>query len=523
MRAVLWCALFVALVQGQMILTSPEFKTYGDIPEKYCCDVVYRDDYRPSPPLSWDRAPVTARSFILVVDDMDNEGFVQWFVKDIPMNVTSLPSGASEVNMPRGAVELTNSRAFDSYAGPCPDHEAMHTYRFRLFAMPTGQTHIKPITEPEALRAEDIVAQIEEDIVYTAVLIGKYYLGRYRPPTPVDVNTHRNVTIVVGNHTNHTVTRQVPIIRAPGPPPLTTRPVIPGQPIVTRRYVKPSEVLKPAKPIAEPEDHDSCAENPATARCIIQRAEAKFRANATKARLSMQALVDQGVEGFKRDVDLWSCEEEFRRNAGVAVAGNETHRCPLRSRVTDSNCANPMFPRQFVCDKGVHGGYGQSPSLMWKDAPEDTQSFVVMMEEASDLEYLKDYGQIYWLVTDIPASQASIVAGASGHEKQMPPLSVELKNSFGHAGYTAPCPGDHERRVYRLRVFAMPHATTRLFLPGPLRSTDVMKVLQKQALCMSTIEVPFSFKHSPVTEMHRVVGEAKVAANEAMAGEVVQE
>ena len=91
MKGLCLVLLFGAAVQGQMLLSSPEFQAFGSIPGKYGCDVVYRNNYEsPSFPLEWRRVPAKTQSFVLLVDDMSDNGKVHWFVKDIPRDVSSL-------------------------------------------------------------------------------------------------------------------------------------------------------------------------------------------------------------------------------------------------------------------------------------------------------------------------------------------------------------------------------------------------------------------------------------------------
>jgi len=509
MRAVLVLVLCAVAVDAQMRLTSPAFPIYGDIPEQYGCDRTFRDDYRPSPPLEWTRVPVAAKSFVLVMEDVDNDGAIQWLVSNIPHNVTSLPHEASEFNMPPGSVELMNSRGVDSFSGPCPPFNSTHSYRFRLFAMPTAHTHIE-LGDRETTRANDIVEQIQENAVVVAVYAAQFHLGPYTNISSPNPHRYRNMILPGQTFRGINATRNA------------TRPhmVKVDGPLPTHRFVKPSEALKPQRQHNEVTTSRGRGDDPD---CIVDMAERMFHnvsSNSTEGSMHTQALVSESVESFQHEVDLWSCEEEYRRNAGVRVVGNETQRCALRSRVTDSKCDAPQFPRQFVCDTHGSSGFGLSPSLMWKDAPDGTQSFIVMVEESSSLEFVQDYGRVFWLVTDIPASESSIDAGASRKDGVMPPLSVEHRNSFDTVGYTAPCPGDHERRVYRLKVFAMPHATTKLFPRYPLHATEVTQQLQKQALCMSTVELAFSFRSSPATEPRHVSAKAAVVAD--TAGEFVE-
>ena len=292
--------------------------------------------------------------------------------------------------------------------------------------------------------------------------------------------------------------------------------------VAKHRYIKPSEVLRTAKAKAEgvaalPADCEDVKPGEMTiAECVIEKAkvEAEKRAQnvliQAKAKVSTARMVEKRVERFRKDIDTWSCESEYKRREGVRVVHGNSTRCPLRVRVTDADCTDDaMWPRQFVCPSAGAGGgannASMSPSVQWTGMPEGTQSFVVIVEESSPPPFVDDYGKVYWLVSDIPASTTSIVAGASG-SIDMPPLAFELRNSFGKSSYSPPCPGPHEVREYRVRIFSMPHQRTLIKLPRDLRVGTLVGQLQKEALCMATSEMRFSYKKAPVTKPHAVMG-----------------
>jgi hypothetical protein len=106
--------------------------------------------------------------------------------------------------------------------------------------------------------------------------------------------------------------------------------------------------------------------------------------------------------------------------------------------------------------KYAHGGMpsGQNISLpvSWKNAPQGTKSFAVVMY---DIHPIAD-NFIHWSVLNIPASAQGITEGASGHFSDG---SVEVNSYYGvePPRYS----GDH---LYRLAVFALD--TEKLELPA---------------------------------------------------------
>ncbi len=108
------------------------------------------------------------------------------------------------------------------------------------------------------------------------------------------------------------------------------------------------------------------------------------------------------------------------------------------------------IPIQYVMPGA--GGKNISVPLSWKNVPAGTKSFALSMVDPHPVAQ----NWVHWLVINIPANVTSIQEEASG--KKMPPGSIELKNSFGDAGYGGPQPpkgtGDHPYvfTLYALKV-----------------------------------------------------------------------
>ena len=87
------------------------------------------------------------------------------------------------------------------------------------------------------------------------------------------------------------------------------------------------------------------------------------------------------------------------------------------------------------------GGKNLSVPLSWKDAPPGTKSFALSMVDPHPVAQ----NWVHWLVVNIPAGATSLPEGAS--RKKMPAGVIELRNSFGEAGYGGPQPpkgsGEH--------------------------------------------------------------------------------
>jgi Raf kinase inhibitor-like YbhB/YbcL family protein len=83
-------------------------------------------------------------------------------------------------------------------------------------------------------------------------------------------------------------------------------------------------------------------------------------------------------------------------------------------------------------------GKNVSPALLWADAPAHAKSFALTVWDP-DAPFRG--GWWHWVLFDIPASTASLAAGAGSTNYDAAPAgSVEGKTSFGKPGYGGPCP-----------------------------------------------------------------------------------
>ena len=105
----------------------------------------------------------------------------------------------------------------------------------------------------------------------------------------------------------------------------------------------------------------------------------------------------------------------------------------LSDDVRDGDALDPLF----TCD-----GQKVHPGLKWSGEPEGTKSFALTLEDPDAPMGIFTH----WLVVDIPAGVNYLERAG-----KLPASAHELKNSFGGAGYGAPCPpsGTH-RYVFTL-------------------------------------------------------------------------
>jgi Raf kinase inhibitor-like YbhB/YbcL family protein len=143
-----------------LTVATRAFKDGGQIPSKYGCD-----GENVNPPLAVGNVPATARSLVLVFDDIDAPGgsYVHWVVWNIDPATKEIREGTA----PEGAVQGTNGFKKAAYGGPCPPTRP-HKYVFRVYALDSRLT-----LEPGAGKAE-VEKAMEGRILARGQLTGQY-------------------------------------------------------------------------------------------------------------------------------------------------------------------------------------------------------------------------------------------------------------------------------------------------------------------------------------------------------------
>jgi Raf kinase inhibitor-like YbhB/YbcL family protein len=161
-----------AMLQGTptpgFTLTAANFKEGDTLPaENTCAPYNANPNAAPSPMLSWTGAPASARSFVLVEQDMDvpppGGPVVHWLIFNIPSSASSLPAAIPQGSAgPGGSIQGVNSVRSIGYIGSCPPPGAApHHYVFQLFALDNTLTVSSPAVLPDVNTAMQghIVAQ----------------------------------------------------------------------------------------------------------------------------------------------------------------------------------------------------------------------------------------------------------------------------------------------------------------------------------------------------------------------------
>lgn len=143
-------------------LKSSAFTHNGFIPPKYTCNGTGI-----SPPLNWSGAPITTKSFVLIMDDPDAPAgtWDHWILFNIPSDIHMLPENVN--NLPSGTKKGSNSWHRNNYGGPCPP-SGIHRYFFKLYALDVL------LNLSEGATKQEIENAMQKHILATAELMGKY-------------------------------------------------------------------------------------------------------------------------------------------------------------------------------------------------------------------------------------------------------------------------------------------------------------------------------------------------------------
>lgn len=151
---------------------SSAFRHNGEIPRRYTCE---GDDV--SPPLAWNGAPSSAKSFALIIDDPDAPDpkapktvWVHWVVYNLPASMHALADDGSK-RLPGGARTGQNDWKRASYGGPCPPI-GRHRYFHKIYAL---DVELPDLHDPTKAQLE---SAMKGHILAQAELIGTYQKGQ---------------------------------------------------------------------------------------------------------------------------------------------------------------------------------------------------------------------------------------------------------------------------------------------------------------------------------------------------------
>jgi Raf kinase inhibitor-like YbhB/YbcL family protein len=135
--------------------------------------------------------------------------------------------------------------------------------------------------------------------------------------------------------------------------------------------------------------------------------------------------------------------EQTEKSAVPAEPGTETSAGALALQSAAFNDGDAI-PIRYSCD-----GDDISPPLNWAGIPEDTRSFVLIMEDPD----APGGTWVHWVLFNLPAD-TSLIDPGSGTQSDLPEDTRVGLNDWGKAAYGGPCPPNDTHR-YVFTLFAL--------------------------------------------------------------------
>ena len=102
------------------------------------------------------------------------------------------------------------------------------------------------------------------------------------------------------------------------------------------------------------------------------------------------------------------------------------------------------IPVKHTCD-----GNDVSPALSWSDAPKDTKSLALIMDDPD----APSGTFTHWLLYAIPANTQQLPEGVPADEQTN--VGRQGRNGFGRTGYGGPCPPPGRPHRYFFKLYAL--------------------------------------------------------------------
>jgi hypothetical protein len=137
----------------------------------------------------------------------------------------------------------------------------------------------------------------------------------------------------------------------------------------------------------------------------------------------------------------------FALALGIGLAACSSPSSEEASPMADTiQLTSPAFtdggtiPQEFTCDGG-----DVSPPLAWEGAPEETDSFALIVTDPDA------GGFVHWVLVDIPGDARELSQGEGDR------VGTPGRNGFGGIGWGGPCPPSGEHRyVFELLAVSQP-------------------------------------------------------------------
>lgn len=133
------------------------------------------------------------------------------------------------------------------------------------------------------------------------------------------------------------------------------------------------------------------------------------------------------------------------------------------------------IPKPYTCD-----GINMSPEMDWQNAPQNTQTFALIVSDPD-----APGGTFYhWVIYNLPKSSAKIPENA----KSLPIGTQSALNSFGNRAYNGPCPPKGSTHHYIFSLYAL---NTSLQLADNADAAAVKQAMQNHVLGVAEFSLEF--------------------------------
>ena len=136
--------------------------------------------------------------------------------------------------------------------------------------------------------------------------------------------------------------------------------------------------------------------------------------------------------------------------ARVAGGAQEANAAGTKFELTSSSFeADGTIPTKYSCT-----GENVSPELSWKNAPKETQSFVLIVDDPDNPKKVI----VHWVVYDMPAA-AHELPESTADKSVLPNGSKQGKNEDGKTRWRGPCPPQGAAHHYFFKLYALDQPT----------------------------------------------------------------
>jgi len=139
------------------------------------------------------------------------------------------------------------------------------------------------------------------------------------------------------------------------------------------------------------------------------------------------------------------------------------------------------IPPEFTCE-----GRNVSPPLQWKNAPDGTASFALVVDDPD-----ASFGTFtHWLVCDVSGRLTTLPEGIPAQDVIRSPIgATQGRNGFKDVGYGGPCPPPGKAHRYVFTLYALDE---KLDMPGRFSKNQLRAAMQDHILAEAQLTARFA-------------------------------